>query len=379
MPCSAVYRKDLRSAPAPAWAPVLVALLVGLLSAAAPAATIARRPAQDAAVDSESASAVNADLPPLPALEDGQVARIEDLVVTDLEYLRYVGTVYARQDEGEIAFQQVLIERIVFEAAERAGVSITEDDVTELALRLDARARAETGGASGLLESLDADEGVVRDSLAILALQEKVIAAESGVEHPSDEQLRGWMDAALAEIHVLPAPLDDKIAARWPAGEMTRVELGRRIHRLLAPEDRGGVLTELLGVLLIRATAAQQGIELTPEAVAEEVQQRELLVSARDGNTGVSYANIVAQLDKLSLEELVATPRFGAEVLLRLMVEKQWTHEQLQALFEEEREFFESRLGPDLSFEQALPSVWREVRQRSYRQLFAEGRIIRRF
>jgi hypothetical protein len=312
-------------------------------------------------------------------LSHGTVARVGELPITESEYFRYLGTVYAREPEGEIATTQELTERVLRAAAAAAQVEVNDSDVQDLAERLDARARAETGGTAGLVESLGVEEGELRHSLELLALQEKILAAETGEQHPSDQQLREWMDIALAGIELQPAPLHDEIAARWHDGEISRVQLGRRLFSLLPPEDRSGVLTELIGVLLIRAAAEQAGIELTPQALAEEIAERDAVVRNRDETSGISYADMVQQMQNLSIEELISTPSFGAQVRLRLLVEQRWDETRLRSYFETERANFEEKLGPDISFEAALPAVWREVRQLSYRQLFSECRIVRNF
>ncbi len=318
------------------------------------------------------------DTAPRP-LSPGELARVGDVVITEDEYLRYVGTVCARRPEGELAFRQILTARVVHAAAEEVRVSATDADVDDLIGRLDARARAATGGAQGLFDSVDADPAEVRDSLRLLALQEKVVAAETGIEHPGDELLQSWLEARLGDVDALASPLDDAVAARWPGGEVSRLELGRAVADLLPDDERSGILTELLGIVLIRAHAAAQGVALTPEALAGELELREALVHRSDATAGVSYAEIVRQTEGLSLEELVATPSFGAQVLLRLLVEARWTEDELRALFEAERADYEERYGAGVSFEAALPGVWATVRRRTYRQLFADATIVRRF
>ncbi|MDG2150080.1 MAG: hypothetical protein P8N09_11215 [Planctomycetota bacterium] len=314
-----------------------------------------------------------------PPLSPGTVARVGDIPISEAEYFRYLGTVYAREPEGKIATTQELTERVLMAAAAATQVEVDESDVQDLAERLDARARTESGGSIGLVESLGAEESELRHSLGLLALQEKIIAVETGVSHPSDQQLRAWMENALSGFELQPAPLHDAVATRWHDGEITRIQLGRRLYALLTPEDRAGVLTELIGILLIRAATERAGLELTAEALAEEIARRDALVRNRDETSGISYADMVKQMQNLTVEELISTPSFGAQVRLRLLVEQRWDETRLRSYFEDERASFEQRFGPDITFEAAQSALWREVRQLSYRQLFSECRIVRSF
>ena len=347
--------------------------------------------AQDAETAASPAAAVELD--PNRPLEDDEVARVDGITITTQEFERYVGTVYARQPEGELGVQQELTERLIHAAAERAGVSTTDADVEDLARRLDERARIATGGTQGLLESLEAEASIVRESLQLLALQEKVLTAELGLapgSHPTDEQLRAWIEAALVTAAPEQQPISSAVGVLYrkpsdapsdpPTGAVLRTQLGRRVLTVLEPDERTGVLTELLGILLIRGKAHQLGVEFTPQVAAEEIARRESLVRARDAdNAGLTYEQLVGQLHKMSMEEYVSTPGFGAEVLLRLMVERQFEEEQLRAIFDDQPAFWEERYGEGVVFEQALPGLWSMVRQRAYQQLFTESTIVRRF
>lgn len=335
-----------------------------------------------------------------PTLGPGEVARVNAEVVLEADYLRYVGTVYAREPQGELALQQLLTERIVRAAAAAAGVEAGEAELADLRQRLAVRAAGAAGaaaatgaavptpdaGAPSLAEALGVAEGELERALTLLCLQEQLVAAADALpagSHPSDERLRTWLEAALAAAAPQPASLESPVACTYTCGEpggctISRVELGLAVHRLLEPREASGVLTELIGILLIRARAQAAGLALTPEAAAEELTQREALV-ASNGTPGLTYEDVVQQMYQLSLEELVATPRFGAEVLLRELVEAQTSREQLEELFEHELVALQTRFGADVTLERAAPTLWKRLRERTYQRFFAESTIVRRF
>jgi hypothetical protein len=355
-----------------------------------------RAPAQEAAPDvqPEGRPAPTAEAPveaspeppaepsgAAPSLGPDEVARVRDVSITRSQYLAYVGTVYARLELGQAALQQVLSEQLVQAAADASGISVDDEQVAELAARLDAQALETDGQDPGLAAGLESGLQVIRTSLTLLALQQRVVAQELGLpdgQQPDNQQLTDWLTAATEAAGVQPEPLTSGLAARWPGGELSREELGRRIERLLEPAERSGVLTELLGILLIRERAAQLGVEFTAEAAAQELLQRDRQVQDR-GSQGLRYVDIVQEVQKLSAEELVASPRFGAEVLLQLMVDRNWSEERLKAYYERERASFAERYGEEASYEELRPLIARQVRQHSYQLLLAESTIARRF
>lgn len=336
------------------------ALLLALACSPAPA---------QAAQDEEAA--------PSPPLGPGEVARVGDESLGVELFHRYLAMVHARLPEGERATQQLLLEALVETRAAELGVDVDEAAVDALARDIEARAREAGAPEAEVAAQLEA----MRPALRLAALQKAVVAAEEGlaVERVSDGQQAAWLAAALEAAAPEEQPLTDALALRFSGGELTRVAVGRRLAETLPPREVSGVLTELIGLRAIEHRAEALGLEFTAEEAARELAEREALVASHPSTAGVSYEEYLSQVHKRSPGELVASPKFKGEVLLRLMVEQEWTDERLRGLFEEERPAFEARYGEGVTFAAARPGVLKEARQRTYRQLLEDSRIKRRF
>ena len=353
-------------------------------------------PGATGATDSTQSSAATAPL----SLAPGQVAVIEGgLALTDSDLDRYLGTVYARLPEGDDALQQLLTEAVIDAAAAQAGVTATDDEIAALETRLEAQAREGSGGKLGLKESLG-QSVTLQDLHAALRLQvlhEGIVRHELGLpaDAPVDPaQLKAWIDAHLPGDALEALPLDDPLAVRWPGGELSKAAVGRRLRSMLPARDVSGVLTEMIGVLLVRREAERLGLALTPAAATEEVLDRNAALKAKAGIGDVSYDQFVETVQKRSLKELIASDQFGAEVLLRLISERNWTEDSARAQWQAHPEKFPApAAAPVVSgvataapaepvpqdWEHMRASVWRALRQDAYTRLFQQSRIVRRF
>jgi hypothetical protein len=201
-------------------------------------------------------------------------------------------------------------------------------------------------------------------------------------------ELGAWLETARQAAHVEEAPLDSALAASWAAGPATdaaaggsvaKTDVGRRLRAVLPERDVSGVLTEMLGVLLVRRAAARAGLSLTAAQATREVLDRDALLRARPGMAEVGYEQFVLAVQKRSLEEILTSDKFGAEVLLRLLSERRHSEDQARALWEADPAAWSGPSGPADTWEQARPAVWQELRERLYRELFAESTIVRVF
>lgn len=386
-----------------------VALLAGTLgcgdsesapsSASAASSKSSGSSASSTSASTEAPSSALSLAPEQVAVIDGELA----LTFADLD--RYLGTVYARMPEGEDALQQLLAEAVIDGAAAQAGVTATDAEIDALEAQLEARAREASGGKLGLQDSLG--EGVtpadLRVALRLQALNEGIVRHEQGLppEAPLDpSQLKAWIDAHLPGDALETLPLDDVLAVRWPGGELSKVQVGRRLRSMLPPADVSGVLTEMIGVLLVRREATRLGLALTPAAATEEVLDREALLRTKAGIGTVHYDQFVETVQKRSLKELIASDQFGAEVLLRLIAQRHWTEESARAEWQAHPEKFPTTSSPAAQavgadgsplasapaaepipqdWEHMRPTVWRALRQDAYGRLFRQSRILRRF
>jgi hypothetical protein len=193
------------------------------------------------------------------------------------------------------------------------------------------------------------------------------------------QQLKLWLDGRMSTANVQPAPLEDALAATFDAGSVTKAQVGARLRTVLKTQDVSGVLTEMIGVLLVRRKANALGIDLTPAAATQEILDRDAALRARAGVGDVTYRQYLETVQHRTLEELLRSDKFSTEVLIRLIVERDWTEDSAKAFWERNREAFAKTVGDDATWEAARAAVWRELRQRTYRRLFEESTIVRRF
>jgi len=346
---------------------------------AVPAQVAAPQDALPKTFDDSPVDAAEAQKP----LPDDSVASLDGQLVSFDAFHQYVGSVTARQPESDAALRQLVLEAYMDARAAELDVTVAPGAVQKLWDDLEARARAASGGTQGLIDSIGGEEQLPRleRALNLAALQREIVAAEAGIttDDVSEQRLAAWIAQTVEAAPISETPLTSPTAATWPGGEISRIALGRRLADELPADQLQGLLTELLGILAIEERATREGVAFTSEAAAEELVERKRLVENNPRAVGVSYEAIVREIDKRSLEELVATPKFRAEVLLKLLVAQEWDDARLTDLFERERASFEERAGRSVTFEEAKASVQAVVRQRSYQSLLASSSIQRRF
>jgi hypothetical protein len=322
---------------------------------------------------------------PAAALGADEVARIDGTLALSLHDLeRYLGTIYARLPEGVAALDSLVNEALIDGAAEAQGLRVSEAEVDAAIAGLEAQVRAATGGERGIGDSLEADvsDAQLRDTLRLQVLHERLVRRQQDL--PADApvpvgDLKAWLETARAAADVQEPPLDDPLAARWEGGSLTKAAVGRRLRLVLPAKDVSGVLNEMLGVLLVRRAAAQADLSLSAAEATREVLERDKLLRARPGMGNVTYEQFVEAIQKRTLEEVLTSDKFGAEVLLRLLSERRHSEAEAHALWEADPEAFPGPQGVAQTWEAARPTVLQALREQVYRELFAECTIVRRF
>lgn len=322
------------------------------------------------------------DAPAPQALGPDEAAWIDDTEVITLRDLDlYLGTIYARLTEGRAALEQVLQEAIVEREARAAGVEASEVEVTAALGRLDEQARRAGGGSLSAVLTADVDQAQLRQVVRLHVLQEKLLRALDGLPAHAAvpaARLGEWMAARVAEAGLIEAPLDDPRAATWAGGDIAKEAVGARLRQVLAPDTLAGVLTEMIGVRVVRRHAAALDIDLTPAEVTREVLQRDAALKARAGGLTVNYAQFLDQIEHRTLQETIQSDKFTTEVLLRLITERRHTEDEARRFWEQHREAFD-RQGSGATWEEARHAAWKEVRQRVYKDLMSQSRIVRRY
>ena len=280
-------------------------------NSAAPASSTAKATSSATSAPKPSApgGAPSPAIPLTPALSlaPDQVAVIDgEIVLTEADLDTYLATVYARLPEGDDAQQQLVTEAVIDAAATAAAVTASEDEIAALETRLERQVREASGGKHGLQESLG--QGVtpqdLHSAMRLQVLHEKIVRHELGLAPDArvdPAQLKTWIDAHLPGAALEALPLDDPLAARWPGGQLTKQQVGRRLRSVLSPRDVSGVLTELIGVQLVRREAARLGVALTPAAATQEILDRNAVLKEKAGIGDVSYDQFVETVQKRSL------------------------------------------------------------------------------
>jgi len=263
--------------------------------------------------------------------------------------------------------------------AQAAGLSASEAEVNAAIGELDASARAAGGG--GLAEAVTANVGSaeLRDAIRLHVLQEHLVrtADQLAPDAPlSAERLQSWLDARVLEAALLEAPLDDARAATWAGGELAKADVGARLRAVLSKESLTGILTEMIGVQLVRRRAAELDIDLTPAEVTREVLLRDATLKEHAAGQQVSYTQYVQQVEHRSLAEHIQSDAFTTEVLVRLISERLYTEDKARAFWEQHRDAYKER-GPD--WDSARLAVWKDIRGIIYKSLFTNSNIVRRY
>jgi len=319
-----------------------------------------------------------------PELQPGEVARIApDIVLRQADFDRYLGTVFARLPTGNMALQQLLSEALILQAAGQRGITVDETDVNTALIALDDQARAATGGEQGVADSLG--ESVTHDDLRaavrLLVLHERIVRDELELapEVPLDpRQLQAWLDAAVQTAALTVTPLDDPQAASYGGGAISKAAVGNRLRRMLPPDEVSGVLTEMIGVLVVQREAARRGMTLSPTDATEEILQRNAALRSAPGVSNVTYDQYLDAVEKRSLEEVLKSDKFATEVLLSKITEQDWSEARARASWEENREAYVAE-GVTGEWDDARSAVFQRLRRRTYTAIFQESRIARRF
>jgi hypothetical protein len=309
-----------------------------------------------------------------------EAAWIDDsIVITLADVDRYLATVEARKPTGQQALLEVLQEAIVRHDAEAAGVSVSEADVTAAMEAFDRSLRAK-GGLAGTLTA-DVDQAALREAMRLHVLQERLVRAADQL--PADapvsaERLQSWLDERVAQAALVEAPLDDARAAAWAGGQISKAAVGARLRAVLPKKEMADVMTEMIGVQLVRRRAAELGIDLTPAEVTKEVLLRDAALKAHADGQTVNYSQYVQQVEHRSLQELIQSDAFCTEVLVRLITEKIYTEEWARSFWEKQREHYKAE-GKSGTWDEVRLVVWKDIRGIVYKQIYTDSSIVRRY
>ncbi len=264
--------------------------------------------------------------------------------------------VLSEQKDGAAteALDHLIQERIVEIESRRRGIVVTEGDVAARLAGLEQRARKESGGKLGLddqLASTKVDRAEFRRLIRKMIACERMMADDFGTRDeipPAKQSL--WFQEQRARAGVRTAELPAGVAAVIGGDEqIATIDWALMLYRRLPEADAAKLFDEYVGIDLLFAAAKAQGLVVTPQHVAREVQERNEALAAklRDAHMptdGVDYlATLKARGD--DPDAVLASDRFRAEILLKELTRQRFGADGWRAYYDAHRAEFDQAFG----------------------------------
>ena len=159
------------------------------------------------------------------------------------------------------------------------------------------------------------------------------------------EKLNLWLADLTGRIVVKQEDLPPGTAVIIDGERISDVTFGHRLRALLDKKDASRVLTEMIGIQVIRAKAKALGVSLTEEDVEEEIRYRTDRLHAWKGLESISFESFVQASEGKDLDAYKQSEKFRCELLLKKICDSLHHEAYLQDFFEKNRLFFENRYG----------------------------------
>jgi parvulin-like peptidyl-prolyl isomerase len=284
-------------------------------------------------------------------LPHGVLAQGEGFEITEHRYYVYLTDVYEREEIGASLLEQLIREQAIRQEARKRGVDVSREELERKVKELEAQVRIQSGDEKGIQDFLE-EEGVDEDdffealrlSMAHEVLARQDFGIDRGEEIPV-EKLNIWLKDLLGKSRIELEGLEDGVMARVNEEEITRHFFGKRLSTLIKPDKASALLTELIGLYLIRREAAGMDITVKEADEDQEILQRESLLKEKAGLENVTYENYLHAATGQTLEELKASEKFQGEVLLKKICESLHHEAYLQDFFDEHRAYFYRKYG----------------------------------
>jgi len=283
------------------------------------------------------------------------VATIDGRPVDASRFAAFVLAEKARSGGGADALDQLVQERLVEIEARRRGVRVTEADVDARIGQIDRGLREPSQGGVGL------DDHLARlriDRVQFRALMRKSIACErmmaddfglrAGAPVPSEKQSL-WFQELKARARVRTEGLPEGVAAEYDDGRISRVEWALKLFAALPREEGDRLFDDFVGVELLLAEGRARGIEVTPELVTREIDERSRLLREKLAVEGL-VADGVDYLGTLRArgedpDLVVRGDRFRAEILLKELTRARHGGDGFRAFYDVRRAEFDQAFG----------------------------------
>lgn len=292
-----------------------------------------------------------------PAIPES-VGTIDGAPIAADSFARFVLAEQGSSGVGTEALDFLIQERLIELEARRRGVVVTELDIDSRIAALETQLRAQSKGRIGVEDqrvAMNVDIAIFRRVLRKAIAAERMMRDDFGLGdadvRPEKQSL--WFQEQRARGGVRTEGLAAEIAAEFSiefADErITRTEWGLRLFHALSKADADRMFDEFIGIELLLAAARKVGLDVTPQHVAREVQERteQLLAKLKDAGMpteGVDYlSTLKARGDDPTA--VVGSDRFKAEILLKELARQRHGKDDWRGYYNDHRAEFDQAFG----------------------------------
>ncbi|WP_145196632.1 peptidylprolyl isomerase [Planctomycetes bacterium Poly30] len=252
---------------------------------------------------------------------------------------------------GDAALRQLLELRVIRAKGRAEGIEITEAMLDDRYRELDVEAKA-AGSAGGLKEFI-ASQGVeleqFREYLELSMIHETLTRRALGIPaggEVSGDQQQIWLEQELKDRGFEPRehPWDEGVVCISGDVVITRKEFGDHLRSQVDDADEREACYLILLERAVRARMPEVTAEGANKALDREIERRAAEASANPDYQGVAYDRLL-EARGLSIEALRLDPAIRAAALAHEAVDRRHDDESLRKVYEEERDFFDSRFG----------------------------------
>lgn len=257
----------------------------------------------------------------------------------------------AKSPSGQAALRQLLELRVIEDLGAQGGVKITKADLAKRIETLDRKSRA-TGTKGGLAElmtsqGVSADEfrEYLRLSMIHETLTRRALGLGEDAELTADMQTL-WLQGALEErtYTELPHPYDTGVVAKSGELEITRADFADQLRKETSEEEVREICFLILLERAVIARMPELGSVGVEAALDREVARRSAETALNPKFQGASYEQMLIARG-LSLEAVRKDPAVRAAAFAHEAIDRKHTDEGLRAVYEEERNLFDSSFG----------------------------------
>lgn len=243
---------------------------------------------------------------------------------------------YGKKEEGQSALQHHLQLLLVEQEAKRRGVHVAESSIASRISELEKSIQA-SAPSSSLQEELRSKQMSLEqfsDLLRISIAHEEMARQDLGLsagEPITPAQLNLWLTERMSK-----SKPDESLISKQTLGKTIQTFLGRKTVK--------NIITEMVGMELVRKKAKEFKIELSAEDIDKEIGRRRARLASNEQLKGVSYEEVL-KAQGTSVEELKQDSRFLATLLLAKIAEHLYSRETLETVYKKDAARYDGLFG----------------------------------